>query len=116
MPNVYAKRVADSILHVVENQILLKNKEKSSESHNSINLYVESGVSIVIPEGAILHGVEQEIYFKVCKDNNFMPPLDSDRGETLLSPLVMCGPHGTQFLKPVELRLPHCASMTSDGW
>ena len=37
-------------------------------------------------------------------------------GETLLSPLVMCGPHGTQFLKPVELRLPHCASMTPDGW
>ncbi|CAH3013994.1 unnamed protein product [Porites evermanni] len=76
----------------------------------------ESGVSIVIPEGAIPDGVEQEIYFKVCKDNNFMPPLDSDRGETLLSPLVMCGPHGTQFLKPVELRLPHCASMTPDGW
>lgn len=76
----------------------------------------ESGVSIVIPEGAIPPGVEQEIYFKVCKDNNFMPPLDSDRGETLLSPLVMCGPHGTQFLKPVELRLPHCASMTPDGW
>jgi len=40
----------------------------------------ESGVSIVIPEGAIPPGVEQEIYFKVCKDNNFMPPLDSDRG------------------------------------
>lgn len=45
----------------------------------------ESGVSIVIPEGAIPDGVEQEIYFKVCKDNNFMPPLDSDRG-TVVSP------------------------------
>jgi len=29
-------------------------------------------------------------------------------GETLLSPLVMCGPHGLQFDHPVELRLPHC--------
>ena len=29
-------------------------------------------------------------------------------GETLLSPLVMCGPHGLQFEHPVELRLPHC--------
>lgn len=38
------------------------------------------------------------------------------QGETLLSPLVMCGPHGLKFLKPVELRLPHCASMTPDGW
>lgn len=45
----------------------------------------ESGVSIVIPEGAIPDGVEQEIYFKVCKDNNFMPPLDSDRG-TVVKP------------------------------
>lgn len=43
-----------------------------------------------------------------------LPPLPS--GETLLSPLVMCGPHGLKFLKPVELRLPHCASMTPDGW
>ena len=37
-------------------------------------------------------------------------------GETLLSPLVMCSPHGLKFQKPVELRLPHCASMTPDGW
>ena len=28
-------------------------------------------------------------------------------GETLLSPLVMCGPHGLKFRKPIELRLPH---------
>ncbi|EDO41850.1 predicted protein, partial [Nematostella vectensis] len=51
----------------------------------------ESGVSIFIPEGAIPKGVEQEIYFKVCKENNIMPPLDTEKGETLLSPLVMCG-------------------------
>lgn len=31
-------------------------------------------------------------------------------GEALLSPLLMCGPPGLKFLKPVELRLPHCAS------
>lgn len=43
-------------------------------------------------------------------------PFPSLTGETLLSPLVMCGPHGLKFLKPVELRLPHCASMTPDGW
>ncbi len=37
-------------------------------------------------------------------------------GETLLSPLVMCGPHGLKFLQPVELRLPHCASVNPDSW
>uniref|UniRef100_A0A674ENZ1 Zona occludens protein 1 n=2 Tax=Salmo trutta TaxID=8032 RepID=A0A674ENZ1_SALTR len=76
---------------------------------------IETGVSIIIPQGAIPDSVEQEIYFKVCRDNSILPPLDKEKGETLLSPLVMCGPHGLQFLKPVELRLPHCASMTPDG-
>uniref|UniRef100_A0A3B4U0B5 Zona occludens protein 1 n=1 Tax=Seriola dumerili TaxID=41447 RepID=A0A3B4U0B5_SERDU len=69
---------------------------------------IETGVSIIIPQGAIPDGVEQEIYFKVCRDNSILPPLDKEKGETLLSPLVMCGPHGLKFLKPVELRLPHC--------
>ncbi|XP_061190159.1 tight junction protein ZO-1-like isoform X3 [Saccostrea echinata] len=76
----------------------------------------ETGVSIVIPKAAIPEGVTQEIYFKVCKDNNILPPLDKDKGETLLSPLVMCGPHGLKFLQPVELRLPHCASVNPDSW
>ncbi|XP_049330569.1 tight junction protein ZO-1 isoform X11 [Astyanax mexicanus] len=69
---------------------------------------IETGVSIIIPQGAIPESVEQEIYFKVCRDNSILPPLDKEKGETLLSPLVMCGPHGLKFLKPVELRLPHC--------
>ncbi|XP_078541056.1 tight junction protein 1 isoform X5 [Lissotriton helveticus] len=69
---------------------------------------IETGVSIIIPQGAIPDGIEQEIYFKVCRDNSILPPLDKEKGETLLSPLVMCGPHGLKFLKPVELRLPHC--------
>lgn len=37
-------------------------------------------------------------------------------GETLLSPLVMCGPQGVTFQKPVELRLPHCASANPESW
>ncbi|XP_061773293.1 tight junction protein ZO-1-like isoform X10 [Nerophis ophidion] len=69
---------------------------------------IETGVSIIIPQGAIPENVEQEIYFKVCRDNSILPPLDKEKGETLLSPLVMCGPHGLKFQKPVELRLPHC--------
>ena len=41
----------------------------------------ETGVSICIPSGAIPAGFEQEIYFKVCKDNTMLPPLDADKGE-----------------------------------
>ncbi|XP_074174211.1 tight junction protein 1 isoform X4 [Rhinolophus sinicus] len=85
-------------------------------SNGGVLSSIETGVSIIIPQGAIPEGTEQEIYFKVCRDNSILPPLDKEKGETLLSPLVMCGPHGLKFLKPVELRLPHCASMTPDGW
>ncbi|XP_069952184.1 tight junction protein ZO-3 isoform X9 [Cherax quadricarinatus] len=76
----------------------------------------ETGVSIVIPQGAITKGTKQEVYFKVCQDNSLVPPLDQNRGETLLSPLVMCGPHGLQFARPVELRLPHAASVSPNTW
>ncbi|XP_063305205.1 tight junction protein ZO-1 isoform X6 [Pelobates fuscus] len=77
-------------------------------SNGGVLSSIETGVSIIIPQGAIPDGIEQEIYFKVCRDNSILPPLDKEKGETLLSPLVMCGPHGLKFQKPVELRLPHC--------
>ncbi|XP_028811883.1 tight junction protein ZO-1 isoform X6 [Denticeps clupeoides] len=77
-------------------------------SNGGVLSSIETGVSIIIPQGAIPDDVEQEIYFKVCRDNSILPPLDKEKGETLLSPLVMCGPHGLKFQKPVELRLPHC--------
>ncbi|XP_064470378.1 tight junction protein ZO-1-like [Ornithodoros turicata] len=76
----------------------------------------ETGVSIVIPPGALPDGVQQEVFFKVCQDSNMLPPLDKEKGETLLSPLVMCGPHGLKFDKPVELRLPHCAALNPESW
>ena len=37
-------------------------------------------------------------------------------GETLLSPICMCGPHGLKFNKPVELRLPHRANVDPEHW
>lgn len=44
---------------------------------------IETGVSIIIPQGAIPESVEQEIYFKVCRDNNILPPLDKEKGRSL---------------------------------
>ena len=67
------------------------------------------GVSISVPVGAIPEGVQQEIYFQVCQDGSNIPTFNAKQGERLLSPIVRCGPQGTQFLKPVELILPHCA-------
>uniref|UniRef100_A0A158P6K2 PDZ domain-containing protein n=1 Tax=Angiostrongylus cantonensis TaxID=6313 RepID=A0A158P6K2_ANGCA len=73
-----------------------------------------SGVELRIPKGAIPAGETHEIYVKVCRDGD-SPPIDKSKGETLLSPLVMCGPQGLNFLTPCELRLPHCGPVEQDG-
>ncbi|VDK88606.1 unnamed protein product [Litomosoides sigmodontis] len=78
----------------------------------------KTGVSLSVPEGAINEGVQQEIYVKVCRANDAgnRPPLDESRGESLMSPLVMCGPQDLQFNVPVELRLPHSVSNSNENW
>ena len=45
----------------------------------------------------------------MCQDGSNIPTINTKQGERILSPIVMCGPHGVQFLKPVELILPHSA-------
>ncbi|XP_017058228.1 tight junction protein ZO-1 isoform X10 [Drosophila ficusphila] len=74
-------------------------------------------VSLQIPPGAIPAGVRQEIYFTVSDPRMGQavggPPLDMENGETMLSPLVMCGPQGLEFLVPVTLNIPHCAGRTA---
>ncbi|CAM9494936.1 unnamed protein product [Lampetra planeri] len=108
--------VSPSALSEEEGHSVVATARGVFDSNGGVLSSVETGVSVVVPRGAIPEGLEQEIYFKVCQDNSIIPALDKEKGETLLSPLVMCGPHGLRFLKPVELRLPHCAAMNPDGW
>lgn len=49
-------------------------------SNGGVLSSIETGVSIIIPQGAIPEGTEQEIYFKVCRDNSILPPLDKEKG------------------------------------
>ncbi|CEF65401.1 Polychaetoid [Strongyloides ratti] len=65
----------------------------------------DSGVELIIPPGAIPSDHNQEIYIKICKDTSNAIPINVEK-EKLLSPLVMCGPLGLKFLRPVELRFP----------
>lgn len=102
--------------HLDENHTVVATARGTFDHRGGVLESPETGVSIIIPSGAIPEGVQQEIYFKVCRDNNILPPLDREKGETLLSPLVMCGPHGLKFLQPVELQLPHCASVNPESW
>lgn len=51
-------------------------------SNGGVLSSIETGVSIIIPQGAIPENVEQEIYFKVCRDNSILPPLDKEKGKS----------------------------------
>ena len=64
-----------------------------------------TGVSLLIPTGAIKKGIQQEIYFQVCQENSHIEKVNG----RLFSPIVICGPYGIEFDKPVELILPHSA-------
>ncbi|UJR16411.1 hypothetical protein I4U23_003313 [Adineta vaga] len=68
-----------------------------------------TGVSLFVPVGAIREGIRQEIYFQVCQDGSHLEKVNGQ----LLSPIVICGPNGIQFEKPVELILPHSAGHTA---
>jgi len=97
-----------------ENHTVLDSVSAIFDSSGGVLSSLSTGVSIHIPSGALPPGTTQEIYFKVCQQDSSV--VDPSKGETVLSPLVMCGPHGLQFLKPVELRLPHSAAENPDSW
>ncbi|CAI5439527.1 unnamed protein product [Caenorhabditis angaria] len=73
-----------------------------------------SNVELRIPEGAVKKGEKHEIYVKVCREGE-ISPIDRSKGETLLSPLVMCGPQGLKFDKQCELRMPHTGPIQSEN-
>uniref|UniRef100_A0A0K8TDJ2 Netrin receptor UNC5 n=1 Tax=Lygus hesperus TaxID=30085 RepID=A0A0K8TDJ2_LYGHE len=74
----------------------------------------DSGVSLTIPEGAIPRGQKEDIYIAVLRDDRHRPKL-TDR-QTQLSPVVLCGPAGVVFKKPVVLSFHHCASLKHGQW
>ena len=43
-----------------------------------------TGVTIIIPTGAIPEGIQQDVYFKVCQDNSIVPPLDAEKGRLFM--------------------------------
>lgn len=69
----------------------------------------KTGVSISVPVGAIPDGVQLELFFNVFQDTSNISRQNAKQGQRLSSPIVACGPVGFQFLKPVELIIPHDA-------
>jgi hypothetical protein len=83
------------------------------DSNGGILESADTGVSINVPEGAIANGYSFDLYFKVChcKSN-----ITNGKGELLTNPIVMCGPRGVKFLKPIELQIPHFISIDGQSW
>ena len=45
----------------------------------------DTGVSLTIPPGALAVGLRQEIYFKVCREDNILSTLDREKGKAIFS-------------------------------
>ncbi len=74
----------------------------------------DCGVFLTVPPGALSPGQAADVFLSVLSSSP--PPLSP--GETLLSPVVICGPReaSTRLKKPVTVTLPHSASLRHGNW
>uniref|UniRef100_A0A3P9MEJ8 Netrin receptor UNC5 n=1 Tax=Oryzias latipes TaxID=8090 RepID=A0A3P9MEJ8_ORYLA len=68
-----------------------------------------TGVSLLVPPGTIPQGKFYEMYLIINKWDKTTSP--SEGSQTVLSPVVSCGPSGMLLNRPVVLTLPHCAQL-----
>ncbi|XP_056294737.1 netrin receptor UNC5A [Pseudoliparis swirei] len=73
-----------------------------------------TGVSLLIPPLAIPRGKIYEIYLTIQRKEDLRLPLAGC--QTLLSPVVSCGPPGVVLSRPVILSMDHCSDACLDNW
>ncbi|KAK2903973.1 hypothetical protein Q8A73_010630 [Channa argus] len=73
-----------------------------------------TGISLLIPPEAIPRGKIYEIYLTVQRKEDLRLPLAGC--QTLLSPVVSCGPPGVVLSRPVILSVDHCSDACLDNW
>ncbi|XP_050983730.1 netrin receptor UNC5A isoform X4 [Labeo rohita] len=73
-----------------------------------------TGISLLIPPEAIPRGKIYEIYLTIQKKEDMRLPLAGC--QTLLSPLVSCGPPGVVLTRPVILSMDHCSDACLENW
>ncbi|XP_050795860.1 netrin receptor UNC5D isoform X5 [Gopherus flavomarginatus] len=72
-----------------------------------------TGVSLLIPHGAIPEESSWEIYLTLSQGES---SLQSEGTEVLLGPEVTCGPPDVTVTTPFALTIPHCAEVNSEHW
>ena len=73
-----------------------------------------TGVSLTVPPLAIPEGRTEGIHIAIVDQEKEHPQVTSK--ESLLSPVVKCGPTGLKFQRPVILSMPHCALLEEGAW
>ena len=112
----YSSGVESSAAHDSDAKICIGNgfevKDKFNSSGGELNAAHDSDVKICIGNGAIPTGVSQEVFYRVVYDTTELLrniPVGPD--ETLISPVIECGPHDIRLLKPLKIIIPHCLYM-----
>ncbi|KAK9753177.1 UPA domain [Popillia japonica] len=73
----------------------------------------ESGVGLLVPEGAVGRSRKQELFLSILNEDCFRPKLAEN--VTQLTPVVSCGPN-VSLNKSIVLKLPHCADLFKHNW
>lgn len=71
-----------------------------------------TGIRLVIPEGALDFGRTEVIQLALAGKPDFIPKQFTG---SMLTPVVMCGPHRLRFKKHVLLILPHCLAVGDES-
>uniref|UniRef100_A0A8C3CSL9 Netrin receptor UNC5 n=1 Tax=Cairina moschata TaxID=8855 RepID=A0A8C3CSL9_CAIMO len=73
-----------------------------------------TGISLLIPPDAIPRGKIYEVYLTLHKHEEVRLPLAGC--QTLLSPIVSCGPPGVLLTRPAILAMGHCVEASAENW
>ncbi|KAL0974346.1 hypothetical protein UPYG_G00219160 [Umbra pygmaea] len=73
-----------------------------------------TGISLLIPPEAIPRGKIYEIYLTAQRKEDLSLPLAGC--QTLLSPIVSCGPPGVVLTRPVILSMDQCSDACPENW
>ena len=86
---------------------------KFTSTGGELSASMDSNIRIIIPKGAIPVGKNQPIFFGVFLDETpLLRDIPGAPDETLISPVVECGPHDIHLSKSVEIIVPHCLCLS----